>query len=145
MELLKQRWIKRYVGLRQSNENFDSTHLTFITMQVPVCSKTHPHLGRWVDNQRQAYRMYMESKRSWLNAERIAALDSVNFVWCAQTIPALSFAERLQQMREFREQNGHTRVPNRHPSVSHCKLSSLVESYFPSSTQQVYHLFVGFG
>ena len=104
-----QLWQARFDELCRYKQEFGSC-------QVPVCSKTHPHLGRWVDNQRQAYRMYMENKRSWLNTERIAALDSIGFIWVAQAIPALSFAERLQQLKEFREQNGHCRVPNRHPS-----------------------------
>ena len=80
--------------------------------KVPVGSQDYPYLGRWVDNQRQAYRCYMEGKASWLDKERIEALTKIGFVWSIRT-KLVSLETRLSQMENYRKIHGHLRVPQR--------------------------------
>ena len=43
--------------------------------------KSNGELGRWVHNQRQAYKFFNSGKKSTLTPERIERLESIGFKW----------------------------------------------------------------
>jgi hypothetical protein len=53
--------------------------------------------------------MYQEGKPNRMTAERIRELESIGFEW--ETSAAPSWNERFEQLREFKVQFGHCRVP----------------------------------
>ena len=75
----------------------------------------NPKLGQWVSRQRSNYRLYKEGKPSPMTEERIRALESVGFDWeTSKTDLASIWGERFQQLREFKVQFGHCRVPRQY-------------------------------
>ena len=42
-------------------------------------------LGKWVNNQRQQYRLLKSGKKSLINNERIVELDNVGFQWISDS------------------------------------------------------------
>ena len=82
---------------------------------VPQQYSNNPDLEPWVSTQRQDYKFYSDGKPSCMTAERIRELESVAFVW--DTGAAL-WTERFEQLREFKAQFGHCRVPREYPSNS---------------------------
>ena len=56
--------------------------LTFETLHI---STANPKLGTWVHTQRRQYKLMLEGKKSAMNEEKIAALDSLGFTWVAKT------------------------------------------------------------
>mmetsp|Transcript_23139 Transcript_23139/g.64340 ORF Transcript_23139/g.64340 Transcript_23139/m.64340 type:complete len:540 (-) Transcript_23139:115-1734(-) len=50
---------------------------------VPAEYSQNPKLGRWVKQQRKEYKKFVSGKSSQITAQRIAALDDVNFCWRA--------------------------------------------------------------
>lgn len=44
----------------------------------------NPKLGTWVHTQRRQYKLMLEGKKSAMNNEKIAALDSIGFFWMAK-------------------------------------------------------------
>ena len=76
--------------------------------QVPQQCAATPELGLWVKHQRSDYRLSQEGKASRMTAERIRALESVDFEW---KISRDVWDERFQQLCEFKAQLGHCSVP----------------------------------
>lgn len=75
-------------------------------------------LGQWVSTQRTAYRKLREGKASFMTVARIKALEKVNFEWKVKRGgPAKpdhdGFAASLRLLQEFKNKNGHCRVPYR--------------------------------
>jgi len=106
--------------------------------RVPVNSGgDYPYLGRWVDNQRQAYRCYNEGKPSWLNEERIQQFESIDFVWSVRKEPCVPLETRLRQFRAYVDEHGDGNVPVRHThtptdSGGGCNCSAATRNWAPS-------------
>jgi hypothetical protein len=65
-------------------------------------------LARWVKRQRYQYKLLHEGKASTLTEERVAALESVGFVWGSQ---GASWYERFNNLKAFKFRNKHCNVP----------------------------------
>ena len=78
---------------------------------VPNNYSANAKLGRWVSKQRSYYRLYQEGKPCRITAERIQALDSVEFQW---ELNDLTWNERFEQLREFTAHFGHCLVPTKY-------------------------------
>ena len=102
-------WHRRFQGLKKCKE-------THGNCDVP---RKHEHLGLWVMNQRQKYRLSKEGKSSGLADDRIRKLESIGFRWIG--INALS-TEKLsdlwhrsfQGLKKYKETHGNCNVPRRH-------------------------------
>jgi hypothetical protein len=83
--------------------------------------KTHPLLGPWSCKERFHYKEYLERKTSSLNPEKIKQLEDLGFVFEAGkriTIKKrMPWSERLQELLEYKEEHGHTRVPQACPEL----------------------------
>ena len=47
--------------------------------------------------------------------ERVNALNGLGFIWDSQSV---QWSERLNELKEFRKENGHCNVPSRYPANS---------------------------
>jgi hypothetical protein len=75
---------------------------------VPNTYQETNQLGRWVKRQRYQYKLLQEGKASTLTEERVAALESVGFVWGSQ---GASWDERYNGLKAFKSRNMHCNVP----------------------------------
>ncbi|MBF0152476.1 MAG: Helicase associated domain protein [Magnetococcales bacterium] len=73
---------------------------------IPQVLAEDPELARWAAEQRKNW------KSKTLEAERMAALDQLGFVWDPEAVHG---AEMRQRLLQFREQTGHTDVPIPYP------------------------------
>lgn len=95
-------WNRHYSELQQYLSQHGNT-------EVPHHHKT---LGRWVANQRQAYKLFHNpNKQSSMTQERIAALDAVGFQWEIQC----PWQSRFQELMEYQQQHGDCLVPYSYP------------------------------
>jgi len=76
--------------------------------RVPKKYEANTQLGNWVDNQRTAY------KKNKLLPEQIKSLEGIGFVWLLKKLEIVGWDERFKQLKEYKEQNGHCRVPKRY-------------------------------
>jgi len=79
--------------------------------QVPQGYAPNPSLGPWVSNQRTSYKHKQEDKKSKMTDARIVELESVGFEWQVRGYKGETWKKRIQELNEFREKNGHCRVP----------------------------------
>eukprot|EP00956_Cyclotella_meneghiniana_P044435 scaffold318161_cov89-Cyclotella_meneghiniana.AAC.1 len=97
---------------------------------VPASYPENPSLGHWVDNNRQAYRMRLEFEESCVNGtgieprgkrrkfimmmtdEKIAALESIGFVWSALD---KAWNIRYEELLQYKKENGNALVPHIYP------------------------------
>ena len=70
--------------------------------------KANLQLAKWVSTQRQVYN---KTKKGKLLPEQIKSLEGIEFEW---ELKQVSWDERFQQIVEYKEQNGHSRVPQRY-------------------------------
>lgn len=100
-----EQWNQRYRELEAFREEFQHC-------LVPLLWPRNPSLAHWVKRQRHQYRMKCEGQHSTMTDERQAALERLGFVWDSH---GATWEERWNELREFKEQNGHTNVPKRYP------------------------------
>jgi hypothetical protein len=80
--------------------------------RVPRRYDANPKLGLWVMKQRKYFKLHQEGTPSnSMTPEHMRALQSVGFV---SDIHAASWNERFEQLREFKVQFDHTRVPRKY-------------------------------
>jgi hypothetical protein len=79
---------------------------------VPNNCESNLELSRWVKRQRSQYKQLQEAKPSTMSVYRFNKLKEIGFVWDAH---ALSWKERLHELREFHKQKGHCNVPSHFP------------------------------
>ena len=65
-------------------------------------------LGKWTQRQRNLY------KNGKLPDDRVGRLTTSGFNWDLSRAPAVSWETRLEQLRQYKETNGHTNVPQSH-------------------------------
>ncbi len=80
---------------------------------VPHTFKENPALARWVKRQRYQYKLKNEGKASTMTDERVIALGSTGFIWDSH---GAVWLERLSELKEYCQANGHCNVPSNHPS-----------------------------
>jgi len=78
---------------------------------VPNCHPENPALAQWTKRQRYQYKLKMDGKRSTITDERVRALDEAGFVWDSHKAV---WAERLEELKEFKKEFGHCNVPSRY-------------------------------
>lgn len=66
-------------------------------------------LARWVKRQRYQYKLMLEGKPSTMTHERVELLERIGFVWDSQ---GAAWYERLAELEEFKNRNGHCNVPS---------------------------------
>jgi hypothetical protein len=76
---------------------------------VPHTFEENLPLARWVKRQRYQYKLMMEKKASTMTEERVKALEEIGFVWDSQ---GAAWGERLNELKEFRNNVGHSNVPS---------------------------------
>lgn len=87
--------------------------------RVPRHYNENPKLGRWVMNVRSHYQLVQKGKRSSLiNQERLQQLENLDFDFAPKKKSHTQYyvdrwAQHMEELREFKEQNGHCRVPQR--------------------------------
>jgi hypothetical protein len=80
---------------------------------VPHTYKENPALARWVKRQRYQYKLKNEGKQSTMTDERVDALEQIGFIWDSH---GAAWAERLNELKEYRTETGHCNVPSNYPS-----------------------------
>eukprot|EP00980_Cylindrotheca_fusiformis_P002834 scaffold672_cov126-Cylindrotheca_fusiformis.AAC.35 len=71
-------------------------------------------LSSWVKRQRYQYKLKQQGKTSTMTDARILTLEEVGFVWDSH---AANWQERLAELKDYVEENGHCHVPyNYHKS-----------------------------
>merc|ERR1719329_197957 len=78
---------------------------------VPNCHPDNPGLAQWTKRQRYQYKLKKDGKRSTITEERIQVLNKAGFVWDSHKAV---WAERFQELKEFRDMFGHCNVPSRY-------------------------------
>jgi hypothetical protein len=76
---------------------------------VPHTFSENLPLARWVKRQRYQYKLMKEGKASTMTEERVAALETVGFVWDSQ---GAAWGERLGELDQFRRVYLHCNVPS---------------------------------
>ena len=73
-------------------------------------------LGSWLSHQRVAYKKHSEGKPSRITQERIDQLEAVglDFNDTKQKRDEAQWQSKLELLRQYREQHGHCRVPQRY-------------------------------
>jgi Helicase associated domain. len=81
---------------------------------VPLNYEDIPGLGVWVRNQRTQYRNLLlgRRKQSHLSPDKIAALQSIGFVWDTQRND--QWKKRFDELVDFKEVYGHCSVPEKY-------------------------------
>ena len=99
-------WEIRFRELVSYKEKYGST-------LVPSNCPENPPLGKWVGNQRSAYRWFTQGdKKSWLNEERIQALTSIGFTWnVRERSRPVSWDERVAELKAYQNEHGDCLVP----------------------------------
>lgn len=101
-ELVERRWNEHYKAL----EEFNTTHGS---CDVPP---RHP-LGVWVEIQREHYRLYDEQKPNPLSPSRNQRLKDIGLVISYSN----KWEMRFEQLRRWKQANGHTDVPISTPQL----------------------------
>lgn len=69
-------------------------------------------LGVWVNNQRQAYTNVKSGKKgSQISQERIALLDGLGFFWGKKFGPPVSWEERYNEIKQYKQSVGNCNIP----------------------------------
>ena len=80
--------------------------------KVPQNSKDYPKLGKWVKNQRLAYKIVKSGKKGRsITADKIIKLDSIGFDWGRGFPPPKSWDEMFAQLQNYHEKMGNCNVP----------------------------------
>jgi len=75
----------------------------------------HSPLGTWVGKQREEYKKMKDKKSSQLDKYRIDKLNEVSFQWSLQSWTVISWDDRFDALKKFKEQHGHCKIPRNHP------------------------------
>eukprot|EP00586_Coscinodiscus_wailesii_P015376 CAMPEP_0172518640 /NCGR_PEP_ID=MMETSP1066-20121228/290939_1 /TAXON_ID=671091 /ORGANISM="Coscinodiscus wailesii, Strain CCMP2513" /LENGTH=493 /DNA_ID=CAMNT_0013301067 /DNA_START=65 /DNA_END=1546 /DNA_ORIENTATION=- len=80
--------------------------------RVPNKYSGNPTLGLWVTTQRQQFKYMKAGKRSSMTLERVQMLEDVGFTWTVTGENSATWLIRYEQLKDFKLQAGHCRVPN---------------------------------
>jgi hypothetical protein len=93
-------WDRRHQELRDFSKQYGHCH---------VSTREYPQLGVFVQNQRQEYRRYLAGNTTTLTAERIQALQLINFEWARSQ--ERGWEERRDDVKDYLERTGNANVP----------------------------------
>ena len=82
---------------------------------VPLKYTEYPGLGNFVNRQRTEYRKLIQGKASSMTQSKIRQLDEVAFVWSIREGGHASWESRLNDLKDYLDQYGHTNVPKNYP------------------------------
>mmetsp|Transcript_6694 Transcript_6694/g.9453 ORF Transcript_6694/g.9453 Transcript_6694/m.9453 type:complete len:614 (-) Transcript_6694:117-1958(-) len=77
-----------------------------------VPQKDDSGLGLWVAKQRQTYKLWQTGKPSAMTSERVTGLTDLGFSFESQA-PKTPWRVRFAELKDYKEETGHTRVPVR--------------------------------
>lgn len=85
---------------------------------VPTENSEYSKLATWIYQQQKEYRKFKEGKgnSSKLTADHVVRLNDIGFAF-ERREKFLSWEERLEQLRQFKAQHGHLKVPTQHPEL----------------------------
>ena len=85
---------------------------------VPTEKSEYSKLATWIYQQQKEYRKFKEGKgtSSKLTADHVVKLNDIGFAF-ERREKFLSWEERLEQLRQFKAQHGHLKVPTQHPEL----------------------------
>jgi hypothetical protein len=98
-------WYQRYHELIEFKQEYGQCC-------VPVYWPQNPQLAQWVKRQRSQFKLRNEGRHSNMSDSRIQALDQIHFVWDSHSV---FWEKRLEELKQFREEHGHCRVPTNYP------------------------------
>jgi len=123
-------WNERFEELQEYKKQHGNCN-------VPGRCTDNYTLGRWVETQRKQYHNYMKAKQEGKTdsynyaiamdeEDRIAKLEGIGFAWAvrggskdkpatSEKTKPLSWNERLEQLKAYKEANGNCNVPNTYP------------------------------
>lgn len=81
---------------------------------VPTTRAGATKLSKWVGKQREEYRKWETKKQSQLSQYRIDKLNEAGFQWSLTNNKTVSWEERFEALKRFKEENGHCMVPRGH-------------------------------
>ena len=72
---------------------------------------SNPKLGKWVANQKQAYKNVKTGKKGLkIPQERINKLDGIDFYWGKAFAPPASWNEQFEELEKFKKIMGHCNI-----------------------------------
>jgi hypothetical protein len=78
---------------------------------VPQLYSENSKLGRWVQKQRENYKLQQKGKKSHMTTFRIRKLESLAFEWDSL---GAAWEDRLGELADYRKIQGHCNVPSRY-------------------------------
>lgn len=100
------KWDDQYNNLKSLKEKYGHTN-------VPSTYDYDAALSNWVSTQRKFYKLYIESQPCPLTESRVNALNELEFTWDFQEA---AWLERLNELKEYKENNGDCIVPRSYSS-----------------------------
>ncbi|MDY4960476.1 MAG: Helicase associated domain protein, partial [Chlamydia suis] len=98
-DVFEEEWEKNFLELKRFQEEHGHC-------KVPEGYPQNPQLASWVSKQRQDF------KKGKLSEDRIARLEELGFVW---DVLEEEWEENFLELKRFREEHGHCKVPQRYP------------------------------
>ena len=99
--LLELPWTVKYRALKR----FHSEHGH---CNVPRRVGENQELARWLQAEREQYRLYLQGEETDMTQEKIRKLEVLGVEW---NILSAAWTQRYHELQEFRYSYGHTRVP----------------------------------
>jgi hypothetical protein len=103
------KWKQRFEELEQYKQRHGDCNVPSNDHRDPDIKA----LGAWVSTQRTAYDLLKKGRPTLLTRERIELLQGLGFCWSVGP-EVLTFEQRVEQLKEFLNQNGHCNVPQKH-------------------------------
>ena len=74
-------------------------------------------LAKWVSKQRYEYKLLKEGRHSHLTTTQLMKLQDAGFVFAPRGSSYQSWTDRLEQLRAFKAEKGHLKIPVNHPEL----------------------------
>lgn len=81
-----------------------------------VAPSAHTPLSYWVVKQHQEYQKVKDGEPSRLTVDKMQKLIDLGFIF-REVKTTLSWAERMEQLRKYKQEHGHVKVPKSHPEL----------------------------
>lgn len=103
---------KKWHENRAALKEYMDTHDGSWDIPRDTPNKEHAKLLNWLTNQQAEYKKFMNGQESSMTAEKLSLLKEIGFEFSY-----VSFDERFEQLRAFKQQHGHVNVPATHPEL----------------------------